>query len=112
MSKKLTKEEVELFAAGMVKRGELIWAGFRQDADEKYTIPELTPSVWTLIHALLATQQPEPRDEVTDAMIEAAAFAYDTFPCPYGESVGRGPHLGQLRATLQAAIDARAGEAS
>ncbi|MCA7962540.1 hypothetical protein LGM54_06180 [Burkholderia cenocepacia] len=49
----LTKEAVELFAADMVKRGELIWAGFRQDADEKYTIPELTPSVWKLIEALL-----------------------------------------------------------
>lgn len=49
---------------------------------------------------------PEPRAEVTDAMLKAAALAYDGFPCPPGESVGRGQHLGQLRATLQAAIDA------
>ncbi|MCA7953900.1 hypothetical protein LGM43_26885 [Burkholderia seminalis] len=49
---------------------------------------------------------PEPRAEVTDAMLKAAALAYDAFPCPTGESVGRGQHLGQLRATLQAAIDA------
>ncbi|WP_217589811.1 hypothetical protein [Burkholderia sp. GbtcB21] len=63
-------------------------------------------------HALLATPQPEPRSEVTDEMVEAAAFAYDTFPCPHGESVGRGPHLGQLRATVQAAIDAASTGAS
>ncbi|WP_155755023.1 hypothetical protein [Burkholderia pseudomultivorans] len=55
--------------------------------------------------ALLAPTQ-QPSGEVTEAMVDAAVAAYDSFPCPFGDNVSRFPHRGQLRAALQAAIDA------
>lgn len=52
----LTVEQIELFAAQMVKQGSLNWAGFREDDDGKYTIPVVSKSVYDLIRALLAAQ--------------------------------------------------------
>ncbi|KVC19731.1 hypothetical protein [Burkholderia pseudomultivorans] len=64
-----------------------------------------TPGEIELWDALLAPTQ-QPSGEVTDAMVDAAVAAYDSFPCPFGDNVSRFPHRGQLRAALQAAIDA------
>ncbi|VVE30946.1 hypothetical protein PEP31012_03673 [Pandoraea eparura] len=50
----LTLEELELFAANLTKSGELIWAGFRKDADGKYRIPIISPSVYKLVCAALS----------------------------------------------------------
>lgn len=39
-----THEELELFAAEMVRNGQLSWLGFRQDTDGLYTIPVVSPA--------------------------------------------------------------------
>ncbi len=51
-----TKEQVELFAASLVKHGELTWCGFRKDTEGKYTIPVLPQPTWKLIDAILKMQ--------------------------------------------------------
>lgn len=39
-----THEELELFAAEMVRNGQLSWLGFRQDTGGLYTIPVVSPA--------------------------------------------------------------------
>jgi len=39
-----THEELELFAAEMVRSEQLLWMGFRKDDDGLYTIPSISPA--------------------------------------------------------------------
>lgn len=39
-----THEELELFAAELVRSEKLLWLGFRQDKEDRYTIPSISPS--------------------------------------------------------------------
>ena len=44
-----TLEQIEQMAQAMVARKELNWAGFRQDAQGKYTIPVISESQYKLV---------------------------------------------------------------
>jgi hypothetical protein len=70
----LTVEQVELFAAQMVKRGSLNWAGFREDADGRYTIPVVSKSVYDLIRALLAASLADHSGDSADMVAQGADF--------------------------------------
>lgn len=52
----LTDEQIELFAARLVREEGLRWAGFREDADGKFTIPVVSKSVCNLVRAALAAR--------------------------------------------------------
>ena len=44
-----TQEQIELIARDMCQNKELDWVGFRKDSHGRYTIPELSPSVYKLV---------------------------------------------------------------
>lgn len=52
----MTKDELDMLAKGMCDRGELVWAGFRQDAKGFYTIPNTSPNMLKLVNAARASK--------------------------------------------------------
>lgn len=59
-----TNEEIELFAAKLVREQDLPWLGFRQDSGGRYTIPVVSQSAGELVRAAIA------QDRATRAQAE------------------------------------------
>lgn len=62
-----TDEQIELFAAKLVRERRLIWSGFRDDGTipdrQNYTIPVVNQSVGDLVRAALAAQADARRED-------------------------------------------------
>ena len=55
----LTDEQIQDITTAAVKRGDVSWLGYREDAGGKYTIPQLSPYHFQFARAILSAAGPD-----------------------------------------------------